>query len=62
MPVIIFHGNTDNVIPYESSLMLKKLFKPSDTLFTLNNQGHNGMNDNPIYLSELKKILDKTTP
>ena len=62
MPVIIFHGNTDNVIPYESSLMLKKLFKPSDTLFTLDNQGHNGMNDNPVYLSELKKILDKTTP
>ncbi len=62
MPVIIFHGNTDNVIPYESSQMLKKLFKPSDTLFTLNNQGHKGMNDNPVYLSELKKILENTTP
>lgn len=62
IPVIIFHGNTDNVIPYESSLMLKRLFKSSDTLFTLDNQGHNGMNDNHIYLSELKKILEKTTP
>lgn len=62
MPVIIFHGNTDNVIPYESSLMLKKLFKSSDTLFTLDNQGHNGMNDNTVYLSELKQILDKATP
>ncbi len=62
MPVVIFHGNADKVIPYESSLMLKKLFKPSDTLITLDNQGHNGMNDNSIYLSILQTILDKTTP
>ena len=59
MPVIIFHGNADAVIYYESSLKLKELFKSSDTLFTLNKQGHNGMNDNLLYLSELKRVLGK---
>lgn len=41
MPVIIFHGNADEVIYYKSSLKLKELFKINDTLITLNEQGHN---------------------
>ena len=59
MPVIIFHGNNDKVIYYESSLKLKELFKSNDTLFTLDKQGHSGMNDNLLYLSELKRVLEK---
>lgn len=57
MPVVIFHGNADEVIYYNSSIKLKKLFKNSDTLIILNHQGHNGMTDNPDYLQEIKKIL-----
>ena len=59
MPVIIFHGNKDEVIYYESSLALKTLFKKTDCLYTLNGLGHNKMNDDLTYLSELKKILEK---
>jgi pimeloyl-ACP methyl ester carboxylesterase len=59
MPVVIFHGNKDEVIYYGSSLKLKGLFKPTDTLVTLEGQGHNGMTDNPVYLSEIQKILSK---
>ena len=59
MPVVIFHGNKDNVIYYGSSLKLKNEFKQQDKLITLNGQGHNGMTDNPIYKIELKKILTK---
>jgi len=59
MPVIIFHGNKDEVIYYGSSLKLKELFKPADTLVTLNGQGHNGISDNPEYLTGLQKILSK---
>jgi hypothetical protein len=58
MPVVIFHGNADEVIYYNSSIKLKKLFKNSDTLIILNHQGHNGMTDNPDYLQEIKKILN----
>ncbi len=59
MPVIIFHGNKDEVIYYESSLKLKELFKKKDTLITLSGQGHNGMSENPEYLIEIEKILRK---
>lgn len=57
MPVVIFHGNQDRVIYYGSSLKLKNEFKESDTLITLNGQGHNGMTDNQMYKSEIKRIL-----
>jgi uncharacterized protein len=58
MPIVIFHGNADEVIYYESSIKLKKFFKSSDTLITLNGQGHNGMTDNPEYIRGIKKILN----
>ncbi|KOY84809.1 hydrolase [bacterium 336/3] len=57
MPVVMFHGNKDEVIYYGSSLKLKNEFKQQDTLITLNGQGHNGMTDNEDYKTELKKIL-----
>jgi alpha-beta hydrolase superfamily lysophospholipase len=57
-PIIIFHGNKDEVIYYESSLKLKENFKKGDRLNTLDGQAHNGINDNRIYQKELKKILN----
>jgi len=59
MPVVIFHGDQDEVIYYDSSLKLKEEFKKQDTLITLKGLGHNGMTDNIDYLTELKKILAK---
>jgi uncharacterized protein len=59
MPVVIFHGNKDEVIYYGSSLKLKEEFKQQDTLITLNEQGHNGMTNNEDYKTELKKILTR---
>jgi hypothetical protein len=59
MPVVIFHGDRDNVIYYGSSLKLKTLFKPADTLITLAGQGHNGMSDNPDYTTVLRQVLAK---
>ena len=59
MPIIIFHGNQDEVIYYGSSLKLKEIFKEKDTLITLNGQGHNGITDNRDYLIEIQKILTR---
>lgn len=59
MPVVIFHGNQDFVIYYGSSLKLKEEFKKGDTLITLNEQGHNGMTDNPNYQIQLERLLKK---
>jgi alpha-beta hydrolase superfamily lysophospholipase len=57
MPIVIFHGKEDEVIYYGSSLKLKAHFKPTDQLITLENQGHNGISEHPVYQSELKRIL-----
>lgn len=59
MPIVIFHGNSDEVIYYGSSLKLKEEFKKQDTLLTLNGQGHNGMTNNEEYKTEITKILTK---
>jgi len=56
-PVTIFHGTADRVIYYGSSVKLSKYFKASDRLITLNGQGHNGLNEDPQYRLELKKLL-----
>ena len=62
MPIVIFHGNRDEVIYYNSSIKLKKLLKNGDKLITLNGQRHNGMTDNPDYRIEIKKLLVKKKP
>jgi len=59
MPVVIFHGNQDEVVYYGSSLKLQKEFKKQDTLITLAGQGHNGMTDNSDYQIEIQKILTR---
>jgi pimeloyl-ACP methyl ester carboxylesterase len=56
-PVVIFHGNQDEVIYYGSSLKLQTNFKQHDTLITLQGQSHNGITDNAVYQAELKRIL-----
>jgi uncharacterized protein len=57
MPVVIFHGDQDEVIYYGSSLKLKSEFKTGDTLITLKGQMHNGMTDDEDYISAIKTIL-----
>jgi alpha-beta hydrolase superfamily lysophospholipase len=57
VPIIIFHGNQDEVIYYESSKKLKLLLKPTDKLITLNGQSHNGINDNTDYINHINHLL-----
>ncbi len=59
MPVVVFHGNKDKTIYYDSSLKLQKLFKKEDTLILLDGQSHNNMNGNQQYIKEIEKILRK---
>jgi pimeloyl-ACP methyl ester carboxylesterase len=56
-PIVLFHGDRDEVIYYESSLKLQKLLKPTDKVVILPGEGHNGMTDNPQYRHELAAIL-----
>jgi pimeloyl-ACP methyl ester carboxylesterase len=56
-PIVLFHGDQDEVIYYQSSVRLKALLKPSDKLIVLPGAGHNGMTDNSMYQRELAKLL-----
>ena len=59
MPVVIFHGDADEVIYYGSSVKLKEEFKKQDTLITLKGQGHNGMTENEEYKKNISRILNQ---
>ncbi len=59
MPITVFHGDADEVIYYNSSVKLKQFFKPTDTLITLNGQGHNGITENVDYKIAISKILER---
>lgn len=56
MPIYLFHGVEDKVIPIESSVMLSKEF--DIPLYQLENQGHNGMGGNKEALQKLNEILN----
>jgi uncharacterized protein len=57
MPVVVFHGDQDRVIPYQDAVELSKSFKSGDTLITLHGWGHNGFTDSPEYLDAIRRIL-----
>ncbi|MFD2722062.1 alpha/beta hydrolase [Hymenobacter monticola] len=56
-PIVLFHGDRDEVIYHQSSLRLKALLKPTDRLVLLPGAGHNGMTDNAAYQRELSALL-----
>jgi pimeloyl-ACP methyl ester carboxylesterase len=56
-PIVLFHGDQDEVIYYGSSLKLKALLKPGDKLIMLPGAGHNGMSEDPIYQREIAELL-----
>ena len=56
MPVVIFHGDQDEVIYHGSSLKLQKEFKKQDTLITLAGQSHNGITENPEYQKAIQIV------
>jgi uncharacterized protein len=59
MPIVMFHGKNDEIIPYESSIKLTKFIDASYRLIPLENQGHNGMTYHPVYLKEIDRILNE---
>ena len=56
-PIVIFHGDQDEVISPQSTAQLKQALKPGDEFISLPGAGHNGMTDNPDYQRALRRIL-----
>jgi pimeloyl-ACP methyl ester carboxylesterase len=56
-PIVIFHGDQDEIIDYPTTLRLQALLKPQDRFITLPGTGHNGLTDNAAYQAEIRHIL-----
>lgn len=59
MPVVILHGDEDEIIGYDSSLKLQREFKAEDTLITLKGAGHNNFLGTERYRNKIEMILEK---
>lgn len=59
VPVVVLHGDEDEIVYYGSALKLQERFKLEDKLITLEGFGHNNFIDTKEYREEIRKILQK---
>ena len=57
IPVTIFHGNADWIIPYRCAAKLKQFLKPGDEFITIDKGSHNDLNDFPLFHEKLDSVL-----
>ena len=57
-PITIFHGTSDQTIPYREAKKLKKVLKPDDEFITIENGTHNNLNDFPLFHKKLDSVLN----
>lgn len=57
VPVTVFHGTGDDVIPISHSLRLKPLLKKSDEYFVIENGEHNNLSEFELYQQKLDSLL-----
>jgi len=56
-PITIFHGTSDQTIPYREAKKLKKVLKRGDEFITIENGTHNNLNDFPLFYEKLDSAL-----
>lgn len=61
MPIVIFHGDADEVIPLEMGRRLRLLAKAGDSLVVLGGQGHMGISKTTYYETVLKDLIARNT-
>ncbi len=57
VPVTIFHGTSDEVIPYNNAKRLMRVAGPGAALVTIEGGKHNNLNDFPLFHQKLDSIL-----
>jgi len=57
MPIVLIHGDVDEIIPHSQSVKLKALLKDTDQFITLKGQGHNGMTFQQEYKEALERVI-----
>jgi len=57
VPITIFHGTSDEVIPYYCAVKLKKELKPTDAFITIAKGTHHNLNEFKIFQQKLDSLL-----
>ncbi len=57
VPITIFHGTDDGVIPYSNASRLKAVLKPTDEFITIEEGTHHDLNDFPLFRNKLDSLL-----
>jgi alpha-beta hydrolase superfamily lysophospholipase len=58
VPVTIFHGTGDGVIPYRCAKKLKPILKPADEFITIPEGTHHNLNDFDLMKNKLDSLLN----
>ncbi|MFT3749412.1 MAG: alpha/beta fold hydrolase [Agriterribacter sp.] len=56
-PVTIFHGTSDNVIPYSNAAKLKPLMNPKDEFIPIPGGEHNNLSEFKLFKNKLDSVL-----
>ena len=56
-PIHIFHGTTDQVVPYSESQQLIRILEDESILTTIPKGGHNNLGTFPLFWEKMKAIL-----
>ena len=59
VPITIFHGTDDGVIPFRCASKLKAVLKPADRFITIKEGTHHNLNDFPLFQQTLDSLLKK---
>ena len=59
VPITIFHGTDDGVIPYRCAAKLKAFLKPVDEFITIENGTHHNLNDFALFHQKLDSLLSQ---
>lgn len=57
VPVTIFHGTDDGIIPYSVTKKLTKSLKPADEFITIENGEHNNLSEFKLFQHKLDSLL-----
>lgn len=57
VPVTVFHGTADKVIPYRCAAKLKTCLKPTDEFITIPGGRHNNLNDFEVLHTKINTLL-----
>ncbi|HNM26569.1 MAG TPA: alpha/beta hydrolase, partial [Saprospiraceae bacterium] len=59
LPVLIFHGTRDRVVPFASAAKLRQFLNPGDEFVTIEGGAHNNLGQFPLYRERLAAWLGR---